>query len=171
MKAEKIFQGDKNVYTYHLAAFSGTRSFVGVRIGGIEACAVLACLNTSISSCGERFPKYTDIIWPVTFEEINVSAAFEPSDSKIQFPNSLLASLRPISPQYTLWEKIESREILRRNHILKRPHAKILTFGIFGRDFGRDSPYPSKSNMFKTNSITTILLVIFSVVLVIFNKL
>lgn len=44
----------KLAYTYHLAAFNGVRSFVGVRSGGIETCAVLACLNNSVQSCGKR---------------------------------------------------------------------------------------------------------------------
>lgn len=118
-----------------------------------------------------RFPKYTNIIWPVTFQTINVSAAFERSDDKIQFPNSLIASLKPISPQNTLWNKIESHGIIRRNHILTTPHAKVLTFGIFGRDFSRDSLFPSKSNINKSSYITAILLVILSTVLVIFNIL
>lgn len=54
MKFEDSFPVDKNIYTYHLAAFSGVRSFGGVRYGGIETCAVFACLNSSIDSCGKR---------------------------------------------------------------------------------------------------------------------
>lgn len=55
LKYEETFSEYKNVYTYHLAAFSGVRSFGGVRDGGIEACAVLACLNESVHSCGKRY--------------------------------------------------------------------------------------------------------------------
>lgn len=54
LKSEKSYPENYNVYTYHLAAFSGVRSFGGVRDGGIEACAVLACLNETVQSCGKR---------------------------------------------------------------------------------------------------------------------
>lgn len=55
LKHEETFSENKSVYTYQLAAFSGVRSFGGVRDGGIEACAVLACLNESVQSCGKRY--------------------------------------------------------------------------------------------------------------------
>lgn len=51
---EQLTLKGKNAYTYHLAAFNGVRTFAGFRDGGIEACAVLACLNASITSCGIR---------------------------------------------------------------------------------------------------------------------
>lgn len=107
-----------------------------------------------------RFPNYKDIYWPVTFEEINVSAEFHISSDRIQYPNSVLASLRPISPQYTLWTRDESGPTVRRDHILKKAHNRILTFGIYGRDFSRDSPYPSGSNTLRISNTTTILLCI-----------
>lgn len=46
---------DKNIYTYHLAAFSGLTHYTNTIHGGIEACALLACLNDSVTSCGRRY--------------------------------------------------------------------------------------------------------------------
>lgn len=98
-----------------------------------------------------------------------MSAEFQLSDDKIQFPNSLLTSFRPISPQYTLWTRTELGPSVRRNHVLKKPYSRILTFGIFGRDFSRDSPYPSRAEILQSNNITkTLLLILF--VLVMLNK-
>lgn len=54
MKSVVVLSEEKKSYTYHLAAFNGIRTFGGVRNGGIEVCAVLACLNSSITSCGKR---------------------------------------------------------------------------------------------------------------------
>lgn len=51
---ESVSNSTGNRYTYHLAAFDGIRSYSGLRDGGIESCGVLACLNDSIASCGQR---------------------------------------------------------------------------------------------------------------------
>lgn len=91
------------------------------------------------------------------------------SDDKIQFPSSVLSSLRPISPQYTLWTRTELGRSVWRNHVLIKPYSKILTFGIFGRDFSRDSPYPSRAETVQSNNITKTLLFILCVI-VMFNK-
>lgn len=45
---------DMNTYRYHLVAFNGIRSFSGVRHCGIELCGLIACLNDSLDSCGQR---------------------------------------------------------------------------------------------------------------------
>lgn len=135
---ETLANSTGNRYTYHLAAFDGIRSYSGVRNGGIESCGVLACLNESIASCGKRFSNYSEVVWPVTFENITVSANFLKDQNRIQFPNSVLASLRPISPQYTLWTREDSDNATRRSLTLTKPQDRLLTFGIFGRDFSRD---------------------------------
>ncbi|KAJ8984124.1 hypothetical protein NQ317_017334 [Molorchus minor] len=144
-----------NQYVYHLVAYDDARTFDGVRDGGIELCGILACLNDSRSSCGQRFSNYSDIVWPITFENISVSATFANDATRIQFPNSLLASIRPLSPQYTRWDKEETDGIVKRTHSITRSQNRLLTFGIYGRDFSRDSPVREStsgaSSLFFTN--------------------
>lgn len=43
-----------NSYVYHLVAFNGVRTYSGVYYGGVETCGVVACLNQSVTSCGQR---------------------------------------------------------------------------------------------------------------------
>lgn len=43
-----------NSYVYHLVAFNGVRTYSGVYYGGVETCGVVACLNHSVTSCGQR---------------------------------------------------------------------------------------------------------------------
>ncbi|KAJ8916581.1 hypothetical protein NQ315_000225 [Exocentrus adspersus] len=131
---ESVANATGNRYVYHLAAFDGVRSYSGVRDGGIESCGLLACLNDSIISCGRRFPNYSEIAWPLTFENVTVTANFTNDANRIQFPNSVLASLRP----RTVWTKEVLGEVVRRRFALATPQNRLLTFGIFGRDFGRD---------------------------------
>ncbi|XP_018565185.1 vanin-like protein 3 [Anoplophora glabripennis] len=135
---ETVANTSGNQYTYHLTAFDGIRSYSGVRDGGIESCGVLACLNDSITSCGHRFSNYSEIVWPITFESITITADFTTDENRIQFPNSLLASIRPVSPQYTEWSREVYDNVTRRSISLTRAQNRLLTFGIFGRDFSRD---------------------------------
>ncbi|RZC41782.1 CN hydrolase domain containing protein [Asbolus verrucosus] len=97
----------KNSYTYYLVAYSGVRSFNGIYNGGVEVCGIIACLNTSLSSCGQRFPNYDDIEWPLKFEQVTIKASFEKNENKTQYPNSVLSSIRPIPASQTVWEKRE----------------------------------------------------------------
>ncbi|CAG9854323.1 unnamed protein product [Phyllotreta striolata] len=136
-------------YKYHLATFNGIRSFSGVRYAGIEACGVVACLNDSLSSCARRFSNYSEIYWPITFESIKVEADFIKDENRTQYPNSLTSSLRPVHPSYTHWGTVEEELLVTRRHILFSPQQRLLSFGIFGRDYGRDSSLIVKNGSIK----------------------
>ncbi|XP_050513254.1 vanin-like protein 3 isoform X2 [Diabrotica virgifera virgifera] len=154
----------RNYYRYHMAAFNGIRSFSGIRNASIEACGLVACLNESLSSCARRFPNYTEISWPITFKSIVVEANFTLDESRIQYPNSLLSNLKPILPQYTSWEKRESKESIIRRHSLHKNESRLLSFGVFGRDFNRDDPQDKHSN--RSEMLSGSLLVILGLYLV-----
>jgi len=139
------------IYTYHFIAYSGVRSFTGVYNGGIEICGIIACLNRSISSCGQRFPNYEEITWPVGFESITIKANFENSENKTQYPNSLLSSIRPINASLTNWiaEEIvgeNGENLIRRTFSTNEPQSRLLTFAIYGRNFELDSDPQDSDN-------------------------
>lgn len=46
---------DETSYTYQLVAFNGVRTYSGLYYGGVESCGVVACLNSSVASCGQRY--------------------------------------------------------------------------------------------------------------------
>ena len=129
-------------YSYLLVAFSGLRHYPSLGHGGFEICGVIACLNSSISSCGQRFPKYDEIVWPVKFENITITANFEDNASTTQFPNSLLSSIRPINANETEWSGKQVDEdgqtVIQRTFAFKKSQNRVLTFAIYGRDFGQD---------------------------------
>ncbi|XP_019877929.2 vanin-like protein 1 [Aethina tumida] len=137
---QTIQQDSTNSYVYRLVAYTGVRSFSGLYNGGIEVCGLVACTNaTDIMSCTERFPDYDSISWSVTFNNISITANFKKSDSRIQFPNSLLSSLRPLPPTETKWQKLESGDNVQREFSLLVPQTRLLTFAIYGRNFEEDS--------------------------------
>lgn len=94
-----------------------------------------------------RFPDYDNISWPLTFNNISITANFKKSDSRIQFPNSLLSSLRPLPPTETKWQKLESGDKVQREFSLLVPQTRLLTFAIYGRNFEEDSE-PSTNFVF-----------------------
>ncbi|XP_044264513.1 vanin-like protein 1 [Tribolium madens] len=141
MSTEEI-KPDMKHYTYVMVSYSGIRSYTGVYNGGMEVCGIIACLNSSLSSCGQRFPNYEEIQWPVTFESITISAQFEKSENRTQFPNSLLSSIRPIDTSETSWDEkdVEINEtIFEERSFTTRAQNRLLTFAILGRNFGLDS--------------------------------
>uniref|UniRef100_A0A1Y1L082 CN hydrolase domain-containing protein n=2 Tax=Photinus pyralis TaxID=7054 RepID=A0A1Y1L082_PHOPY len=135
----KPVNDDKKHYQYHMVAFSGTRTFARVSNGGIEVCAVVACLNDSLSSCGKRFRDYNTVSWPTTFKKIVIEAEFDEDPNKFQFPNSLLSNIEPIHVDDFEWRSILGNKRVRRTYLLKKPQNRLMTFGIYGRDFNRDS--------------------------------
>ncbi|XP_066144857.1 vanin-like protein 3 [Euwallacea fornicatus] len=128
-----------NAYAYHLVAFNGVRTYSGVYYGGVETCGVVACLNQSVDSCGQRFSNYSEISWPVIFNFINITGNFSQSKQRFQLPTTLLSSMRPLTTMEYNWRGVAVDEkTLTRNIELNEPQSRLLTFGIFGRDFKRD---------------------------------
>lgn len=76
----------------------------------------------------------------MTFNAISVEAFFDNAEETIQFPNSLLSSIRPISPSYTAFEKEEVNTThVKRTFKLIESQSRLMAFGIYGRDFRLDS--------------------------------
>jgi predicted amidohydrolase len=134
-------RSDLPFYSYLLVVFSGVRSFRGMYNGGIQTCGVVACLNSSLSSCGHRFARYEEVQWPVTFEEITIQMRYEEGENKTFFPNSLLSSIRPIDASDTYWtgERVGEKSV-KRTFSVKKPQNRLFTFAIYGRNFDKDSP-------------------------------
>ncbi|GJQ79821.1 hypothetical protein Trydic_g23286 [Trypoxylus dichotomus] len=132
----------ENHYDYSLFYYSGVRSFSGVREGGIDVCAVVFCQDLeNHADCAIRHKSYDTIKWPYTIEELTIKANFTVSNSAIQFPNTLLSSIRPLNRTDYSWSSqyYDDNKIVERTITLLQPQQKLLAFGIYGRDFARDS--------------------------------
>ncbi|KAI4454854.1 biotinidase-related [Holotrichia oblita] len=136
----------ENHYDYALLYYSGVRSFDRVRDGGIDVCAVVFCQdlnenNEDYSNCGSRYSSYDTIQWTYTIEEITISANFTVSDSAIQYPSTLLSSIRPLDKTDYEWSSqyYDNNKIVQKTIKLTKPQDRLLVFGIYGRDFSRDS--------------------------------
>lgn len=159
----ELFDHKKSSYTYHLVAYSGKRSYFGIHERRVDICGVIACLNASKLSCGQRFDKYENVVWPIVFDRIAVSsktsvekpfAQFYKKKKQVkgrfvedrhqrQYPNSLLSNIRPIPPKQLKWRKkiIRTGQMAYSNYsIVERefstlvPQKELLTFAIYGRN-------------------------------------
>ncbi|KAK4878066.1 hypothetical protein RN001_010572 [Aquatica leii] len=154
----------KNYYVYHMVAFNGILSFAGAYNGGIELCGVIACMTENLDSCSKRFPNYDEVSWPATIRRIRIKAQFDIDDNKFQFPNSLLSNIKPLPVEDFDWTNRTLSTTIERTYTLKTPQNRLMTFGIFGRDFSRDSPIsPVEENSY-TLTITLILILIASII-------
>ncbi|KAF2885341.1 hypothetical protein ILUMI_20810 [Ignelater luminosus] len=144
---DEILNDGKDHYQYRMVAYSGVRSFSGMYNGGLEICAILACTGEEIGSCSGRFGNYNDVSWPVTFNKISIKANFTIDENKVQHPNSLLSSIRPLPVNAVEWlhRYFQDEPIVEWNYNLIEAQSRLFTFAIYGRDFNRDGP-PSTKN-------------------------
>jgi hypothetical protein len=125
-------------YVYRLAVFDGIRSFT-YATGGVQVCAVIFCTNNSLSSCGYEFEMPEQAAFYTVFNNIHISGNFR-VDNSTQLPTTLVQGygvLSPASFQFTREEIPEKREV-RVDMKTTAKISKLLTFGIYGRDFLKD---------------------------------
>ncbi|XP_063710145.1 vanin-like protein 1 [Culicoides brevitarsis] len=126
-------------YSYRYAAYSGWRTFDGFADGAVKLCAVIACLDESVASCGKTFGAGEKIEDKLEFTYIKVDTVFKGSEIHMM-PNTLDTTMLPLNPRefnYTeVWEfdndpeseKVVSLELL-------SPHKDLLTFALWARDY------------------------------------
>lgn len=138
------FQLDKNMsdvengYVYRLAVFDGIRSYT-YATGGIQVCAIFACTNSSISSCGTELDESIPATVDTKFDHIRISGTFR-LDRAIQLPNTLAINYETLKTHEFTFSK---QEIPEKNEVnvtmeTKVKDLNVYTFGIYGRDFTKD---------------------------------
>ncbi|XP_069678402.1 vanin-like protein 2 [Periplaneta americana] len=126
----------ENGYVYRIAVFDDIRSYTFAS-GGLQICAVFACTNSSISSCG------TELDAPATmdtkFDHIRISGTFRLGNAT-QLPNTLANNYETLKKNEFLFTK---EEIPDRNEVnvtmeTSVNNISLYTFAIYGRDFTKD---------------------------------
>lgn len=95
---ENVLGIDSNIfYRYRLGIFNGVRTFSGYATGGIIACAIYACTNETIESCGTQFNSTTEETkYSVIFNSISIEAKLESGSGIYFLPNTLDNYLLPL---------------------------------------------------------------------------
>lgn len=50
----ELITGNQDFYKYRIAAFGGTRNLAAIADAGLRVCAIFACTDTTVQSCGTR---------------------------------------------------------------------------------------------------------------------
>lgn len=85
-------------YNYRFAAYSGWRTFDGKADGAVQVCAVFACTDQTLQSCGRTFSSNVQVEDKVLFDYIKVETVFKAKSKAHVMPNSLDTSLLPLNP-------------------------------------------------------------------------
>lgn len=122
--------GSSNV-TYRLIAYSGERTYVGLKTVAIEICALVACAADDIASCGEKpiFDQYSLL----TFH--NIEIWLDSRKDLSTFPVTLDQNILPLDTDYFEFKRYSEKQ----NSFLKesismnltKAHNGLISFGIF----------------------------------------
>ncbi|XP_070500719.1 vanin-like protein 1 [Chironomus tepperi] len=131
-------------YQYAIAFYFGNRTFSGVVETGIAACAIIACPQRDIVSCGTR-DESLENIYEWNLIEINGEFPMR-YDQYFYMPSTLDDNILPLVPELFDYN-VDSGRKDGINVVMKlNKHVdNLLTFGIWGRDFSDESDKASGS--------------------------
>lgn len=95
-------------YRYRVAAFNGRRTFDGFANGDVKLCAVIACTDSTVASCGKRFNSSAILVNGVQFSRIVVKVQIRGETTRLIVPNTLDTSLLPLNPSEITFNEVEN---------------------------------------------------------------
>ncbi|XP_014091853.2 vanin-like protein 1 [Bactrocera oleae] len=126
-------------YRYRLAAYSGSRvTHQRVDPAALKVCAVIACTNANLYSCGHIFPAGVTVGNTYYFSALNVSASFPHAPRRLIMPSSVDGSIMPLPVHTYEWQEFESNNTTAISISLTYPKLDILTFGIWGNYYSTE---------------------------------
>lgn len=93
--------------------YHGNRTFDGFADGLVYSCAILACKNESLSSCGVRFEDTSVVENSIEFEKIKISGLFKDSDQFFTIPSSVDTNIIPLHPTDFIYDESRTFNINR----------------------------------------------------------
>lgn len=127
-------------FGYRLVAFSGVRSYAGVKNGGEIHCAIILCADENDEkTCGKKLES-ENYETTVEFHSVSIKLTIENEDfeSYLVMPTTLDTSILPLKTENYIFEHEFSDT--KQNFHIKSTQAleNFVTFGIFGRNFALD---------------------------------
>ncbi|KAB0801596.1 hypothetical protein PPYR_03786 [Photinus pyralis] len=123
-------------YSYKLIAYSGVSAISTTKTIGLKQCALVACSEDNIASCGQRNKGFPSGIY---FEHISVSGTFNTNDA-VYMPSTVTYDLLPTN-RYVYCRKVSGNQEEVSMYTTQKLDS-LLTFGIFGRTFKYDDHTP-----------------------------
>ncbi|XP_064540644.1 vanin-like protein 2 [Drosophila montana] len=135
-------------YRYRLGVYLGNRTaLILVDRSELAVCALFACLDEQLSSCGRIYPKHIDVANRFYFERIRIEGNFPAAARRLIMPSTLDGSMMPLSVAQFNWTESPPAKQLLATQIqleLLLPKNDLLTFGIWANYF---TQLPSTHNL------------------------
>lgn len=129
---EKLHTG----YEYRMVAYEGSGTFHRVETGEFGICALVACTNKKLSSCGRIF---TDDVKTVAndfyFNKIQITGSFKKRKRILVMPSTVDSAFNPLPVDSYKYSKDKKGNIWNYEIELTKPKVDILTFGLYGNYF------------------------------------
>lgn len=122
-------------YRYRLAAYWGDETTV-IRVDRSEqaVCAVFACLNEELTSCGRIFPATRSVANSHYFQHIRISGVFPAAERRLIMPSTLDGVMMPLDVSQYNWTESPPAKLLQETQVeleLLQPKNDLLTFAIW----------------------------------------
>lgn len=124
-------------YSYRVAVYSGNRTFMGYGDGDVSVCAILACRDSTLDSCGTIFRNYTNFHHITFFLKLEISGKFADGPNDIYFPSTVNTNLSPLPVKNFDFEKSKSTITMKLKPT--ESYDQLLVFGILGRNYNSNS--------------------------------
>ncbi|ALC48761.1 Btd [Drosophila busckii] len=139
---QRRFIDNSNVYAayrYRLGAYFGNETTV-LRVDRTEqaVCALFACRDAELISCGSIFPAGVAVANTHYFEQAHVSGDFPAAARRLIMPSTLNGVFMPLPVAQYEWLESPAAKLLQRTRVnltLTAPQNDLLTFGIWANYF------------------------------------
>lgn len=131
-RSEPYFTG----YTYRLAAYEGPGTLHRVEKSEFGICAVIACTNSDLSSCGTVFPN--EVLYVANnfyFKKINIKGSYKKRSKMIVMPSTVNFGFEPLPTDSYKYTKTASGNTINYEMTLTKSKSDLLTFGLYGNYF------------------------------------
>lgn len=99
---------DHIAYRYRMVAYSGPHTTVQrLETAHLKICAVIACTNNELYSCGHIFPTGVTVGYPYYFSSLQISASFMHAPKRLIMPTSVDGALLPLPVHSFEWQERE----------------------------------------------------------------
>ncbi|XP_017064082.1 vanin-like protein 1 [Drosophila eugracilis] len=148
----EVISNDAQSYRYRIAAYWGNETTV-IRVDRTEqaTCALFACTDEDVTSCGYIFPKFQEVINKHHFTELRISGNFPaaPRGRRLIMPSTLNAQFLPVAVSDYDWSESPEASVYPNRSIfvdmkLLKAQNDLLTFAIWANYY---TELPSTHNM------------------------
>lgn len=94
-------------YKHFLVVFDGVRSYDGFATGGTFACALISCIGSELSDCGQRFDPDDHVKEDVRFENLKIVGNFRSTEDTLAMANTVDHQLMPLEDGLYRYEESE----------------------------------------------------------------